>query len=53
MIRRMSGVKLSYETKIGVLQAKLGLCDLRVVALEHHLRWFGRFMRSSGEMNKI
>ena len=38
MIRWICRVKPSDKTKIGILQARLGLCDLRIMVRERSLR---------------
>ena len=53
MIRWICHVKPSDKTKIGILQARLGLCDLRIIVRERRLRWFGHVTRSSGQINSI
>ena len=53
MICWLCRVNSSDKTKIGILLAKLGLCDFGVVECEHRLGWFGLVTQFSGEINRI
>ena len=53
MIRWICGVKPSDDPSMDNLHAKLGICDLAVLVLDHRLSWFGHVMCSNSEINRV